>query len=153
MLIINYRIEWRHNNLVLVSGKEGQKHWTFGIIFDYFSRTACTALMECPSCHVSCLGELWVSEQTYGEARNQPVRVDADTANALAAAAGQLGTSGTQWASSPLYLFVSEKTKCLQGSYTLSLPLSQSESPLAVTKSKTKITLFELNVSLCRETV
>lgn len=51
-----------------------------------------------------------MSEQTYGEARNQPVRVDADTANSLSAAAGQLGTSGTLGAFSPLYMFVSEKT-------------------------------------------
>lgn len=52
-----------------------------------------------------------MSEQTYGEASNQPVRVDADTANSLSAAAGQLGTSGTQqFFFPPLYMFVSEKT-------------------------------------------
>lgn len=37
-----------------------------------------------------------MSEQTYGEVKNQPVQVDADTANSLSATAGQLGTSGTQ---------------------------------------------------------
>lgn len=37
-----------------------------------------------------------MSEQTYGEVKNQPVQVDADTANSLSAAAGQLGTSGTR---------------------------------------------------------
>ena len=35
-------------------------------------------------------------EQTYGEVKNQPVQADTDTANSLSAAAGQLGTSGTQ---------------------------------------------------------
>lgn len=37
-----------------------------------------------------------MSERTYGEVKNQPVQADADPASSLAAAAaGQLGTSGT----------------------------------------------------------
>lgn len=67
--------------------------------------------MKCPGCHVACSAELQVSEQTYGEVKNQLVQVDTDTANSLSAAAGQLGTSGTLWLfSPPLSMFVSEKT-------------------------------------------
>ena len=37
-----------------------------------------------------------MSEQTYGEVKNQAVQVGADIASSLSAAAGQLGTSGTR---------------------------------------------------------